>query len=178
MNALNLVAPGRRGLLSRLLGGGVALPVLTTIALGQDSQDDRGKGNGRAGKVRTAGIGKGKGGRGEPANSADAGSLEVEQWKLVDTARALMAEFDADGDNALSLEELTEAMSALHERRNSLFGNTKRIRTQGDAATAKGTGKGQRTGSAGRGTGKGKDGARAASGGGGGDGVMPQATGH
>ena len=82
----------RRGFLRNLLAGGaalVAVPAMSTYALGADA---------------AAPGGKGKGGAGGPA--ADPETL----------AARMIQEFDKDGDKALNQEELTAAIRASHER--------------------------------------------------------------
>ena len=85
----------RRGFLRNLLAGGaalVAVPAMSTYALGADAVAPAGKG------------GKGKGGAGGPA--ADPETL----------AARMIQEFDKDGDKALNQQELTAAIRASHER--------------------------------------------------------------
>jgi hypothetical protein len=85
----------RRGFLRNLLAGGaalVAVPAMSTYALGADAAAPAGKG------------GKGKGGAGGPA--ADPETL----------AARMIQEFDKDGDKALNQQELTAAIRASHER--------------------------------------------------------------
>jgi hypothetical protein len=93
--ALEHVDQRRRGFLRNLLAGGaalVAVPAMSTYALGADAAAPAGKG------------GKGKGGAGGPA--ADPETL----------AARMIQEFDKDGDKALNQAELTAAIRASHER--------------------------------------------------------------
>ncbi len=118
--ALEQVDARRRGFLAKLLVGGaaaVALPAMSSMALAaepQEEEEGRGKGKGKGGK------GKGQGRGGDPAQMA-ARMIEM---------------FDKDGDDALNVKELTEALTAMMERR--------------------GAGKGKGKGGEGRGKGKGK----------------------
>ena len=124
---LQHVDPRRRGFLAKLIAGGVALPVMSTVTLGQ--ADGQGKGKGGA-------KGKGKGGAGKGAGQAqDPAAL----------AARMISQFDKDGDRALNARELEAALRSMRERRGE----------QGPGGAGKGKGGGAGKGKGGAGKGKG-----------------------
>ena len=75
-NALDHVDPQRRGFLAKMLAGSVALPVMSSMALGETPQTGKGKGGkgkggGGKGKGGAAGKGKGGAGKGQQGGGAD-----------------------------------------------------------------------------------------------------------
>ena len=136
-NALDHVDPERRGFLAKMLAGGVALPVMSSIALGQTGEG-KGKGGKGKGEGKAGGAGKGKGQPGGPGG-ANRDPAEM--------AKRLISEFDKDGDNALNVRELAAALTAMRDRR-------------GPSGGVPGDGAGKGKGGAGKGgAGKGKGGA-------------------
>lgn len=135
--ALQQVDSRRRGFLSKLLVGGaalVALPAMSTVALGQDETDGAaGKGGG---KGEAGGKGKGQAG----------GRMDPKQM-----ATEMLAKFDKDGDKKLNLEELVAALTAQAQQRGAGQGDGK------GKGGAQGEGKGSSQGE-GKGKGKGKGG--------------------
>ena len=141
LDPLEHIDSRRRSFLAKMIAGGVALPAMTTLALGQEEDGDdaapagKGKGGGK-GKGNREGRGKGKG-RGDAGGGADHAK----------TAKDLIAKFDKDGDNALNAEELTAAVK-------SLEGGGAGGMADGGSDAGKGKGKGDR--GAGKGKGKGR----------------------
>ena len=149
-DALENVDPERRGFLTKILAGTVALPVMTSVALGGPEQD--GKGKGGRGKGGQGAKGKGKGGN---AGSQDGrGGRQGQDRDPAETAARWIREFDKDGDGKLNERELTAALKAMQERRAS-GENSGRGKGKGGEGTGKGKGKGAGKGK-GKGAGKGK----------------------
>jgi len=128
--ALDQVDEKRRGFLTKLLAGSTAMaavPMLSTIALAEPGENAEGKGKGGKGKGKGGQAGKGKG-QGRTQDPAE-------------MAKRMMKEFDKDGDQKLSLRELTAALTAIQKRRESGRGEGK---GKGDGkGKGKGKGKGQ-----------------------------------
>ena len=143
--ALEQIHPQRRDFLTKMLAGGVAIPVMSSMAQGAPQA---GKGKGGKGK---GGKGKGEGGKGKgQMPGGESGGIGRDPSEL---AKRLVAEFDKDGDKALSVRELTAALTAMRERRGSMEG--------GDPSGMQGKGKGgagKGKGAEGKGKGKGRAG--------------------
>ena len=95
-NAIQNVDSRRRGFISKLLAGGVAvaaIPAMSSISLGQDDDRRGGKGKGK---------GKGQQGKGRPSPE--------------DLADRLLEEFDKDEDGKLNKQELVAALKGLMSR--------------------------------------------------------------
>ena len=150
-NALDHGDPKRRGFLTKMIAGGAALPLMSTVALGEPQQGG-GKGKGGKGKGGAGGAkGKGKGGAGK-GDMGQGGGRMPEPYEM---AARMITQFDKDGDKALNAEELTAALTAMRER---MTGRGKGI-ASGDAGAGKGkggAGKGKGADGAGKGKGKGK----------------------
>ncbi len=129
--ALQHVDERRRGFLTKLLAGTAAVaavPMMTSIAFAQqDGEGSQGKGKG----------GKGKGGQGK------GGDRRSTQPTPAELAKTLIKNHDKDGDQKLSLTELTAALTAMQAAR------------RGGGAAGGGKGKG-----AGGGKGKGAGGGK------------------
>lgn len=124
---LQHVEPQRRQFLAKLLAGGAALPVISSIALAQPPQEGQGKGGfggkgkgGLSGKGKGEFLGKGNGGfagKGEGGLAGKGkGGFGTSNPDSAEFASSLMKEFDKDGDEALNLKELTEALKSVRER--------------------------------------------------------------
>lgn len=113
-STLEQVDARRRGFLEQLLTGGVvvALPAMSTVALGQNQQF----------------RGKGKGGKGKGSGRPDPKRL----------AGMLIKLHDKDGDKALNQKELEAALTAMFSRR----GGQGKGQGQGGSGKGKGKGKG------------------------------------
>lgn len=133
-DTLQNVDPERRGFLTKILAGTVALPAMTSVALGGPEQDGKGKGGkgkGERGKQGQGAKGKGKGGNaGRHGQDRDP----------AETAARWIREFDKDGDGKLNERELTAALKAMQERRAS-GENGGRGRVKGGEGTGKEKGK-------------------------------------
>lgn len=149
-NALEHVDPKRRGFLAKMLAGSVALPVMSTVAFAAPQQDGKGKGKGGKGKG-----GQGQGGQGKGKGKGQQGGGQMGDRDPAAIAKRMIQEFDKDGDQKLSLAELTMALKAMQERRASGQAGQggQRGRGKGGAGGTQGAGKGK--GGAGKGKGKG-----------------------
>ena len=134
-NPLEYVDVHRRGFIAKLVAGGVALPALSTVALGDSPQgdtessqaDDKVGGRGRGeGRRRGRGVGEPGARNGGPPDPS----------KL---AAKLIEEFDKDGDKALNVEELTAAMKSLRSGQGRRGGGRQR-RPGGRGGNQTGTG--------------------------------------
>ena len=143
--ALKNVDSRRRGFLTKIIAGGAALPVMSTIALGQPPQGG-GKGKGGGGGKGKGGGGKGKGGQGGQQQGRGGMMGDPKQF-----AARLIEEFDKDGDNALNARELAAALTAMRERRGGQGGPP----GQGGQGKGKGGQGGAGKGKGGAGKGKG-----------------------
>ncbi len=132
---LNHVKPQRREFLAKLIAGGAALPVMSSIALAEGA----GQGKGKGGKGKAGAGGKGKGGAAGKGKGGE-GTSRPDPAQL---AARLLSNFDKDGDKALNLQELTAALQSMSERREN-----------GGAGKGGAAGKGK-GGAAGKGKGKG-----------------------
>ncbi|MCR9198960.1 MAG: EF-hand domain-containing protein [Planctomycetaceae bacterium] len=150
--ALEHVDPKRRGFLAKMLAGSVALPVMSTVAFAAPQQDGKGKGKGGKGKGGQGQGGQGQGGQGKGKGKGQQGSGQMGDRDPAAVAKRMIQEFDKDGDQKLSLAELTMALKAMQERRAGGQAG-QRGRGKGGAGGAQGAGKGK--GGAGRGKGKG-----------------------
>ena len=160
--ALDHVDPKRRGFLAKMLAGTVALPVMSTVALGQTPQEGKAKGKGGKGKG-----GKGKGGAAGKGKGQAAGKGRTAGGDPAALAKRMISEFDKDGDAALNEAELTAALTAARERRAAMQDGAAPP-SRGDAA-GKGKGKGKGNGKGKGGAGKGQPAA--------GGGVVPRRPG-
>ena len=129
---LNHVEPQRREFLAKLIAGGAALPVMSSIALAEGA--GQGKGKGGKGKGGAGGKGKGKGGD---------GTSRPDPTQL---AARLLSNFDKDGDKALNLQELTAALQAMSERRENGGAGKGGAAGKGKGGVGKGKGKGKAQG--------------------------------
>ena len=148
---LQHVEPQRRQFLAKLLAGGVALPVVSSIALAQPTQDGKGKGEfGGKGKGKSGGKGKGElGGKGKGDFAGKGKGGFASNTDPAELAAKLLNEFDKDGDKALNLDELTAALESTAQRRGMMGGTGK---GKGDEA-GKGGAAGKGKGAAGKGKG-------------------------
>lgn len=146
--AIQQVDSRRRGFLTKLLTGGAALaalPVMSTVALG-DEEANGGKGSkGKGGKGKGDGGGQGKGADGQGKGSG----RKMDPKKM---AAEMLAKYDKDGDKALNEAELVAALTAMAEQRGARGGQDGGGRGKGGGG---GTGKGS-AGGTGKGKGKGK----------------------
>lgn len=112
--ALQQVDSRRRGFLTKLLAGGAtlaALPAMSTVALGDETPENGGKGKGGKGKGGPTGKGKGEaGGQGKGTG----GRMDPKRM-----AAQMLAKYDKDGDKALNEEELVAALTALAAQRGA-----------------------------------------------------------
>lgn len=131
----------RRSFLGKLLAGGVAIAAVPAIAAVARGEED----------VVTVVPVKGKGGKGKAAAGGMGGPLANAEA----LAARMIAEFDKDGDKALSQAELAAAIKAVHERgRTSQGQGTAGRQSQGGVA-GQGRGRGTGTGGGRRGGGTG-----------------------
>lgn len=142
--ALEHVDPARRGFLTKMLAGGVALPVISSIALGATPQVGQGKGGGGKGK---GGGGKGKGGGGKgKGNGQGQGGANGNNRDAAEMAKRMIAQFDKDGDRALNVQELALALTAMRQRRGNMGEGKGSQAGQNGAGKGKGKGKGKGAG--------------------------------
>lgn len=149
----------RRGFLSKLLIGSTVLPVMASAVIAAPQKDGKGqKGRGRKGAQGTGG---------KPGERGPKGRERGQQRDPADMATRLLEQFDKDGDGKLNLQELTNALKSMQERRGSL-------------ATGDGTPAGKGPGPGGKGKGKAGAGGKKKSGEGilGGQGVKPNKPGQ
>lgn len=123
--------PGRRIFLTSLMAGSIALPAAVIAA------DRKGKGGGKAGGKGGKGAKGGQAGGKGKAGGRSRGGQQVDGLKI---ASALLDQFDKDNDNALNLDELQAAITALYGGR---------ISAGGQARGSRGGGKGGKAGKAG-----------------------------
>lgn len=123
-NTLAHVDSQRRGFLAKMFAGGVALPMMSSIAFGEPLQTGKRKGGGK-GKGGVAGKGQRRGGRADQDPAA--------------IAKRMLQQFDKDGDQTLNEEELTAALKAMQERRSSMADGGA---GKGKGGAGKGKGKG------------------------------------
>ena len=153
-DALDNIDPERRGFITKILAGAVALPAMTSVALGGPQQDGKGKGKGGKGKGAQGAKGKGKGGNN--GNQNGRGGRQGQDRDPAETAARWIREFDKDGDGKLNERELTAALKTMQERRAS-GDNGGRGKGKGDGAgkgkgNGVGKGKGKGNGDAGIGS--------------------------
>lgn len=152
-SALDHVDSHRRDFLSKLLAGGAAaaaIPVMSTVAFGEDEEGGRGKGKGGKGKGGKGKGGKGKGGKGKGGKGKGGegkgkGGENGRRPSPNQLATRMIKKHDKDGDGALNAKELTDALTEMFQRRQANQGG----------GSGKGKGKGDGSGK-GKGKGKGK----------------------